>query len=125
MPSSTTDVVDDHGRSLTECASKVLHNRYARRCGELALHITGKSIQRMAEERTAKRYPNLEVLNSYWVGADGQQEWYEVILVDPTHTNRVYRGKTSAGQKGRGMRHTGKGAEKARLSVKANQRRIK
>ena len=94
------------------------------------------------EERTAKRYPNLEVLNSYWVGADGQQEWYEVILVDPahpvikadpkinwicdeTHKNRVYRGKTSAGQKGRGMRHTGKGAEKARPSVRANQRRIK
>jgi large subunit ribosomal protein L15e len=102
----------------------------------------GKSLQRMAEERTAKRYPNLEVLNSYWVGADGQQEWYEVILVDPAHPvikadkkinwicnntskNRVYRGKTSAGQKGRGMRHTGKGAEKARPSVRANQRRIK
>ena len=31
-----------------------------------------KSIQRMAEERTNKRYPNLEVLNSYWVGEDGK-----------------------------------------------------
>ena len=80
----------------------------------------GKSLQRMAEERTAKRYPNLEVLNSYWVGADGQN-W----ICDDTHKNRVYRGKTSAGQKGRGMRHTGKGAEKARPSVRANQRRIK
>ena len=29
----------------------------------------GKSIQRMAEERVSRRYPNLEVLNSYWVGA--------------------------------------------------------
>ena len=117
------------------------HGRRAKRKGEEQL-IVGKSIQRMAEERTAKRYPNLEVLNSYWVGADGQQEWYEVILVDPAHPvikadkkinwicenkqkNRVYRGKTSAGQKGRGMRHTGKGAEKARPSVRANQRRIK
>ena len=26
-----------------------------------------KSIQRIAEERVAKKYPNLEVLNSYWV----------------------------------------------------------
>ena len=99
----------------------------------------GKSLQRIAEERTAKRYPNMEVLNSYWVGADGQQEWYEVILVDPAHPviksdnkinwicgntsrGRVYRGKTSAGMKGRGMRHTGKGAEKVRPSVRANKR---
>ncbi len=103
---------------------------------------TGKSLQRMAEERTAKRYPNLEVLNSYWVGADGQQEWYEVILVDPahpvikadpkinwicenTHTNRVYRGLTSAGAAGRGLRNKGKGAEKVRPSVNANKGRTK
>ena len=26
-----------------------------------------KSTQRIAEERASKRYPNLEVLNSYWV----------------------------------------------------------
>ena len=115
--------------------------RRAKRKGILAITV-GKSLQRMAEERAQKRYPNLEVLNSYWVGADGQREWYEVILVDPAHPviksdkkinwicdsvhkNRVYRGKTSAGQKGRGMRHTGKGAEKARPSVRANNRRIK
>ena len=29
-----------------------------------------KSIQRIAEERVSRRYPNLEVLNSYWVGED-------------------------------------------------------
>lgn len=103
---------------------------------------TGKSLQRMAEERTAKRFPNLEVLNSYWVGADGQQEWYEVILVDPAHpvikadpkinwicsnkqTNRVYRGLTSAGKDGRGLRKKGKGAEKIRPSINANDRKGK
>ena len=119
----------------------IVTGRRAKRKGINQITV-GKSLQRMAEERTAKRYPNLEVLNSYWVGADGQQAWYEVILVDPAHPvikadpkinwicdpdhkNRVYRGKTSAGQKGRGMRHTGKGAEKARPSVRANQRRIK
>ncbi|HIJ00340.1 MAG TPA: 50S ribosomal protein L15e, partial [Candidatus Methanomethylophilaceae archaeon] len=48
--------------------------------------ITGaKSLQRICEERAQKRYPNLEVLNSYWVGQDGQYEWYEVIMVDPHH----------------------------------------
>ena len=81
----------------------------------------GKNTQRIAEERTAKRYPNMEVLNSYWVGEDGKNHFYEVILVDPVHPailkdtkinwitdvsnkRRVLRGKTSAGQKGRGLR---------------------
>jgi len=102
----------------------------------------GKSTQRIAEERTAKSYPNMEVLNSYWVGEDGKNHFYEVILVDPVHpaimndpkinwitntTNkrRVLRGKTSAGQKGRGLRHKGKGAEKIRPSIRANQSRGK
>ena len=102
--------------------------------------IVGKSLQRMAEERTQKRYKNLEVLNSYWVGADGQHEWYEVILVDPGHPviqhdpkiswicnnkqkNRVYRGLTSAGAKGRGLRNKGHGAEKVRPSGGANGNR--
>ncbi|EQD49537.1 Ribosomal protein L15e, partial [mine drainage metagenome] len=44
-----------------------------------------KSLQRIAEERAAKHYPNLEVLNSYWVGEDGKQKFFEIILVDPSH----------------------------------------
>ncbi len=78
-----------------------------------------KSTKRIAEERVAKRYPNMEVLNSYYVGEDGLYKYYEVILVDRSHPailsdknlswianqkGRVYRGKTSAGQKGRGLR---------------------
>ena len=80
-----------------------------------------KSIQRIAEERVARHYPNMEVLNSYWVGQDGKQKFYEVILIDPSHPaiiadkdlgwvsrvdgrgshrGRVYRGKTSAGKRG-------------------------
>ena len=42
-----------------------------------------KSIRLMAEERTARKYPNLEVLNSYWVWQDGRHKWYEIILVNP------------------------------------------
>ncbi|HUR69499.1 MAG TPA: 50S ribosomal protein L15e [Candidatus Thermoplasmatota archaeon] len=96
-----------------------------------------KSIQRIGEERVFKKYPNMEVLNSYWVGEDGRHKYYEIILVDPAHpviladpkinwianpgnTNRVMRGKTSAGQKGRGLRYKGKGSEKARPSIRAN-----
>ncbi len=102
----------------------------------------GKSTQRIAEERTAKRYPNMEVLNSYWVGDDGKQHFYEIILVDPVHpailkdkninwisnasnTRRVLRGKTSAGQKGRGLMYKGKGAEKVRPSIRAHKTRGK
>jgi len=101
-----------------------------------------KNTQRIAEERAAKSYPNMEVLNSYWVGEDGKNHFYEIILVDPVHpaimndpkinwitdtTNkrRVLRGKTSAGQKGRGLRHKGKGAEKVRPSIRANKSRGK
>ena len=77
-----------------------------------------KSIQLMAEERTARHFPNLEVLNSYWVGEDGNNKFFEVILVDVNHPaivndrdinwiiskkGRVHRGLTSAGKKSRGL----------------------
>ncbi|MGA2104234.1 50S ribosomal protein L15e [Methanoregula sp.] len=97
----------------------------------------GKSIQRIAEERASSRYPNMEVLNSYWVGQDGKLKYYEVILVDghhpviqsdanlawvgnPTHRGRAERGKTSAGRKGRGMRTRGRGTEKTRPSIRSH-----
>ncbi len=47
-------------------------------------YTPAKSKQLMAEERTARKYPNMEVLNSYWVWQDGRYKWFEVILVDPT-----------------------------------------
>jgi large subunit ribosomal protein L15e len=95
-----------------------------------------KSLRLIAEERTAKKFPNLEVLNSYWVAEDGRSKWFEIIMVDPHHpvikadkeTNwmcqkqhhkRVFRGLTSAGKKVRGLRRKGRGAEKVRPSRKA------
>lgn len=95
-----------------------------------------KSIQRIAEERVGKRYPNMQVLNSYWVGEDGRHKFYEIILVDSNHPSiradkdlawtanpgqnkRVTRGGTSAGKKGRGLRSKGKGHEKNRPSRRA------
>jgi large subunit ribosomal protein L15e len=102
----------------------------------------GMSIQRIAEARADRKYPNLEVLNSYWVGQDGKNKWFEVILVDPHHPviksdknlnwvcdpstrGRAARGKTSAGRKGRGMSKRGKGTEKTRPSIRAHQSRGK
>ncbi|MGB0653677.1 MAG: 50S ribosomal protein L15e [Thermoplasmatota archaeon] len=101
-----------------------------------------QNTQVIAEARCSKKYPNLEVLNSYWVGDDGKNHYYEVILIDPMHpsiradkdlnwictrpaTNRVLRGKTSAGKKHRGLRHKGTGSEHARPSVAKSGRRKK
>ena len=99
-----------------------------------------KSIRLIAEERTARKFPNLEVLNSYWVGEDGRSKWFEVILVDPSHPvikadpdinwicrkknyRRVFRSLTAAGKRVRGLRGKGTGSEKVRPSRKAVERR--
>jgi len=93
----------------------------------------GKSLRLIAEERAARKFPNLEVLNSYWVGEDGRSKWFEVIMLDPSHPaietdkdvgwivqlqhhGRAYRGLTSAGKKVRSLRRKGRGAEKFRPS---------
>jgi large subunit ribosomal protein L15e len=44
-----------------------------------------KSLKQIAEERVVKRFPNLSVLNSYYVWEDGTSKWFEVVLVDPNH----------------------------------------
>lgn len=84
-----------------------------------------KSKQQNAEENASRKFKNMEVLNSYWVGEDGKFKWYEVILVDRSHPamkkdrqlktltiskkrGRSYRGLTSAGKKSRGLAHKGK-----------------
>src|SRR3989304_6013251 len=93
----------------------------------------GKSLRLIAEERAGRKFPNTEVLNSYWVGEDGRHKWFEVILVDKNHpviktdkdinwitekkhNRRVFRSLTSAGKKVRSLRRKGKGAEKFRPS---------
>ncbi len=99
---------------------------------------TGKSLQQITEERVSRKYPNLEVLNSYPVAEDAIHKWFEVILVDPEHPeiqadkdinwiteerSRAHRGKTAAGKKNRGLQNKGKGSEKSRPSKQANQNR--
>lgn len=101
-----------------------------------------KSLRLIAEERASRKFPNLEVLNSYWVWEDGRFKWFEVIMVDPSHPviqsdkdinwicesahrGRVFRGLTSAGKEIRGLRHKGRGAEKIRPSRVASYKRRK
>jgi large subunit ribosomal protein L15e len=74
----------------------------------------------IAEQRTGSKYKNLEVLNSYQIGKDGMNYFYEVILVDPSkkeiqtdknlkwivnNKKRATRGLTSAAIKSRGLRN--------------------
>jgi len=121
--------------------SRPKKGRRPKRAGQLKI-TPQKSKQRIAEERAQKHYTNLEVLGSYWLWEDGQYRWYEVVLVDPNHPvivndgeinwicsskhrNRVFRGLTPSGRKGRGLTRKGKGAEKARPSLRAKNRKLK
>ncbi len=58
--------------------------RRPKRMGILG-HTPKKSLQLIAEEKAARKHPNLEVLGSYWVGEDGMYKWFEVIMIDPHH----------------------------------------
>jgi len=99
------------------------HGRRSKRKSNLK--ILKMNYQYVAEQRAARRYKNMEVLNSYWIGQDGIYGFYEVILVDPMHPQirsdekinwicspankgRVFRGLTSAGRKSRGLRAIGR-----------------
>lgn len=123
-------VVRSRVRKGTARKSRFKAGRRSKRQGVNRL-TRDKNHQRVAEERAARKYPNLEVLNSYWVGEDGSQQWYEVIMLDPNHpaiqndpdlnwicddaqSERVFRGLTSAGKSSRGLRNRGTGAEKVR-----------
>jgi large subunit ribosomal protein L15e len=83
--------------------------------------VPAKSAQLIAETRASNQFSNLRVLNSYWVGEDGQYKWFEIIMVDPSnpeiksdfdinwisenkHKRRVERGLTSSGKAMRGHR---------------------
>ncbi|MEM3781836.1 MAG: 50S ribosomal protein L15e [Candidatus Micrarchaeaceae archaeon] len=96
-----------------------------------------KSLQAIAEERAAAKYSNAEVLNSYFVGEDGNNKFYEVMLLDRAHPaivsdpiyreivkskGRAQRGLSSAGKRHRGLNKKGRGSFKSRPSVRARER---
>ena len=93
----------------------------------------------IAETRVARKYNNMEVLNSYQVGKDGMNYFFEVILVDRVASEiksdkqlsafvkapkkRALRGISSSGRKARGLRNSPVKAPKVRPSLRANRRR--
>ncbi len=95
----------------------------------------------IAEQRVERKYRNLEILNSYQIGKDGMNYFFEVICVDPSkkeiqsdkkinwigkgaNKKRAMRGLTSAGKKSRGLRSKHP-TNKSRPSVRAGKRRGK
>lgn len=103
--------------------------------------ITPKiNLQAIAEQRASRRFPNLEVLNSYHLASGGTREYYEIIMLDPHHPvirsdpqlgwvatsgkgGRAFRGLTRAGKKYRGLLKRGRGAERVRPGVRARGRK--
>jgi large subunit ribosomal protein L15e len=95
----------------------------------------GLSHQAIAEQRVARKYPNMEVMSSYLIAEDGKQKWFEVLLADPCRPEvkdkralkrgRAFRGITPAGRKSRGLLRKGRGAEKLRPSIGAKSGRGK
>lgn len=93
----------------------------------------------IAETRVARKFSNMEVLNSYQVGKDGMNYFFEVILINrvapeiksdkqlgefvKAPKKRALRGISSAGQKARGLRNSPVKAPKVRPSLRANRRR--
>ncbi len=103
-----------------------------------------KGLQAIAEERAQRKYMNLVVVGSYYVGEDGLYKWYEVIMVDPNHeaivndqdlkwvTNgkhrcRPCRGLTSASRKARGLRSSRglKSIHRHKWKKKQKERKLK
>jgi len=95
----------------------------------------------IAEQRVARKYKNLEVLNSYPIGKDGIHYFYEGIMVDtskpeikndktinwickPQNKKRATHGLTSAGKKSRGLRKKSR-QMKVRPSIRARGRKGK
>jgi large subunit ribosomal protein L15e len=60
----------------------------------------GISMRKVAERRVAEKFPNCEVLGSYYLHKDGMFYWFEVILADVSHPaiakDREMRGKLKA-----------------------------
>jgi large subunit ribosomal protein L15e len=92
----------------------------------------------IAEQKAARKYTNCEVVNSYWIGKDGKNYFFEVILADRnspevladkelkniiSQRGRAFHGLTSSGIRARGLRNSVFKVPKVRPSLRANNRK--
>lgn len=98
------------------------HGRKGRRSARQTVRKTLMlNYRAVCEARAARKFTNLQVLNSYEVAKDGQHYFYEVILVDPSRPEikadktinwicnpennaRAFRGLTYAAKKSKGLK---------------------
>ena len=100
------------------------------------------SYQWIAQQRAERKYTNLVVLNSYQIGKDGSNYFFEVIMIDPqmpeikndpayawitkgTNQKRSMRGITSAARKSRGLNASIGRSPKVRPRGRANKNKGK
>tara|TARA_Y100000310_G_scaffold343205_1_gene449786 strand:- start:2468 stop:3028 length:561 start_codon:yes stop_codon:yes gene_type:complete len=116
------------------------HKRTRPRKGRKTKNLTIRKNLKMnyrwiSESRAQRKFTNLEVLNSYQIGKDGQHYFYEIIMIDSSkpeilnsekikwiatkkNKNRVFRGLTSAGKKARGLRKHNKRKVKDKRKIR-------
>ena len=64
--------------------SKTMGGRRPKHAGILRMKAN-VNMRQTSEKRVANKFPNLKVINSYFLYKDGKHAWYEVILIDPNH----------------------------------------
>ena len=77
--------------------SMVNHGRSTKKL--LKRKNTRLSLQNRVEKRISRRYKQLEVVNSYFVGKTGKYKWFEVLLSFDLKKGRAQRGLTSCARK--------------------------
>jgi len=85
------------------------------------------SHQTIAEQRVNRLHRNMEVLNSYWVGEDGNYKYFEVILADPSKPSVNISSAIRQGKAFRGLTSSGnsRGASKRKTPNKKLRRKKK
>ena len=111
----------------------------ARRSKRMSIKkVLKMNYREVAEQRVARKYTNMEVVNSYLIGKDGRYIFFEIILADrnspelindkqigpliASPKSRTFRGLTSAGVKARGLRNSVFKVPKVRPSLRAHNR---
>ena len=79
--------------------------------------------QTIAEQRVNRKYRNMEVLNSYWVGEDGNYKYFEVILADSSKPSVNVSSAIRQGKSFRGLTSSGNSRKPSKRKTMNKRRR--